>query len=118
MAEKSKTREVTITDESGAFNTILKRFRSETPYDFEGLSDLRKLLSNQKAKILHTLKTKKPHSLYKLSKILKRDFKSVSGDIRLLEKFGFVEMIAEKTGKRERLKPILAVDSLHLHIKV
>ena len=118
MVEKSKTREVTITDDSGTFNTLFKRFRSEESYDFGGLGELRKLLSNEKARILHTLKNKKPGSIYELAKTIKRDFKSVREDVKLLEKFGFVEMIAEKTGKRERLKPVLSVDSMHLHIKI
>lgn len=118
MAEKSKTREITIIDEEGVFGTFFKRFTGEREYDFEGISALRKLLSNEKARLLHTLKTKKPGSLYELAKILGRDFKSVSDDIKLLEKFGFVEMIAEKTGKRERLRPMLVIDSINLKIKI
>ena len=118
MAEKSKTRDITITDDSGAFNAILKRFKSEKDYNFEALSLLRKLLSNEKARLLHTIKNKKPSSIYQLAKELKRDFKSVSQDIKLLEKFGFLNMIAEKTGKRERLRPTLAVDTIHINLKI
>ena len=76
------------------------------------------LASNEKAKILYTIKTKKPNSMYSLAKILERDFKSVSDDIKLLERFGFIEMIAEKTGKRERLKPILSSDTITINIKI
>ena len=118
MAEKSKTREITIIDEEGVFNTFFKRFTGEKEYDFGGLAVVRKLLSNEKARLLHTLKTKNPSSIYELSKILKRDFKSVSDDIKLLEKFGFIEIVAEKTGKRERLKPILIIDNMYLKIKI
>ncbi|MBU0761014.1 MAG: ArsR family transcriptional regulator [Nanoarchaeota archaeon] len=118
MADKSKTREITIIDEGGTFNAILRRFTGSKDYDFEGLGVLRKLLSNEKARLLHTIKKKKPGSIYGLAKLLGRDFKSVSDDIKLLDKFGFVDMISEKTGKRERLKPVLAVDSMHIHIKL
>lgn len=118
MAEKSKTREITIIDEGGRFNALLRKFTGGKDYDFEGLSLLRKLLSNEKARLLHTIKKKSPGSIYELAKILKRDFKSVSDDVKVLEKFGFLDMVAEKTGKRERLKPILVVDSLHLYIKI
>ena len=76
-------------------------------YDFEGLSALRKILSNEKARLLNTIKTQSPNSIYKLARILGRDFKSVSNDIKLLERFGFIDMISEKTGNRERLKPVL-----------
>src|SRR3989338_6003649 len=100
MAEKSKTREVTITDEGGTFNAFFKHFRADAEYDFEGLALVRKILSNEKARLLHTIKKKSPGSIYELAKMLKRDFKSVSEDVKLLEKFGFIQMSAEKTGKR------------------
>lgn len=119
MASKSKTRDITITDDSGAFSTFFRHFSPEShEYDFEGLSALRKLLSNQRARLLHVIKTKKPGSIYALAKLLSRDFKSVFDDIKLLERFGFVELTAEKTGNRERLKPILISDTIHINIKV
>jgi predicted transcriptional regulator len=118
MAEKTKTREITITDDGGTFNSFFKIFKSEGNYDFEGIAMLRQLLSNEKARILHTIKTKKPKSIYELAKLLKRDFKSVIGDVKFLEKFGFLDMISEKSGNRERLRPVLAVDSLHIHFKI
>ena len=119
MAQKTKTREITIVEESGTFNTLLKRFSKESKdYDFEGLSALRRLLSNEKARMIHTIKKESPGSIYKLAKILKRDFKSVNDDVKLLERFGFIDMISERTGKRERLRPILVVDSITIQIKV
>lgn len=119
MAKKTKTREITVVEESGTFNTLFKKFTGDSKsYDFEGLSALRRLLSNEKARLLHVLKTEKPKSLYSLAKILNRDFKSVSEDIKLLERFGFIEMVAEKTGKRERLRPILAIDSVYITVTV
>ena len=118
MAEKSRTREITIVDEGGTFDILIKRFKGEKKYDFEGIKLLRKLLSNEKARLLHVLKNEKPNSIYELAKKLNRDFKSVSDDIKLLEKFGFVDMIAEKTGKRERLRPVLIVNSVYIHLKI
>jgi predicted transcriptional regulator len=118
MAEKNKIREITITDEGGAFNAIFKRFTGDGKYDFEGLTMLRRLLGNEKARLMHTIKKKNPGSIYQLAKMVERDFKSVMEDIKLLDRFGFVDMVAEKTGKRERLRPILVVDSMHIHIKL
>lgn len=118
MAEKSKTREITIIDDEGVFNTIFKRFTGEKDYDFQGIATLRKLLNNEKARLLHTIKTKKPNSIYSLAKMLERDFKSVSDDIKLLEKFGFIELVAEKTGNRERHKPLLIIDTMYVKIKI
>lgn len=119
MAKKSKSMDITIVDESGTFTSFFKKFTgTKKDYDFDGLSALRNLLSNEKARILHVIKTKKPKSIYELAKILKRDFKSVIDDIRLLERFGLIELISEKTGKRERHKPEVVVDSINVEIKI
>lgn len=119
MAKKTKTRQITLVADKGAFSTFFKKFSGEKKhYDFEGLSGLRNLLSNEKARVLHVINRKRPKSIYDLAKILKRDFKSVNDDVRLLEKFGFLDLIPEKTGKRERLRPVVAVDSINIEIKI
>ena len=119
MAKKTKTRQITLTAERGTFTTLFKKLYGEKEdYDFKGLASLRNLLSNEKARILDVIKNKNPKSMYELSRILKRDFKSVSDDIKLLEKFGFIDLIQEKTGNRQRLKPVLVVDSINIEIKV
>jgi len=119
MAKKTKTRQITLVDEKGTFKTLFKKFSGEKKnYDFEGLSALRNLLSNEKARILNVIKNKKPISIYNLAKLLERDFKSVNDDVKLLEKFGFIDLISEKTGKRERLKPVVVVDSINIEISV
>lgn len=119
MAQKTKTREIFIVDKSGTFTTFFKKWTgSHEDYDFEGLTSLRRLLSNEKAKVLYTIKEKKPNSIYQLARILGRDFKAVCSDIKLLERFGFIDMISERTGKRERLKPIIVVDSININIKI
>jgi predicted transcriptional regulator len=119
MASKIKIRQINIVDEGGAFLTFFKKFSTEKiEFDFEGLSALRKLLSNERARLLYVLKTKNPPSLYFLAKTLGRNFKSVSEDIKLLERFGFIEMIAEKTGNRKRLRPILSTSKVQINIKI
>jgi predicted transcriptional regulator len=120
MAEKSKTREITIVDDRGTFTSFFKRLSGESSdgYDFEGLAALRHILSNQKARLLHIVKTRNPASIYALAKLLGRDFKSVKDDVALLERFGFIDLVAERTGKRERLKPIVVTDTINIKIKL
>lgn len=119
MASKNSTIDITLVDKEGSFNTILNRFnKKDEEYDFKSLSLLRRLLSNEKARLLHTIKTKKPKSIYHLAKILKRDFKSVMEDIKLLDKFGFIYLVSEKTGKRVRHKPVIAIETLSIQIKI
>jgi predicted transcriptional regulator len=119
MASKTKTRKITIVGDNGTFKTLFKKFSGEKKdYDFEGLAALRNLLSNERARVLHMIKNKSPKSIYQLSKNLKRDFKSVNDDIKLLQRFGFIDLISEKTGKRERLKPVISVDSINIEVKI
>lgn len=121
MAQKKprvKIREITIIQTKGAFS-IFKRARgSKKEYDFSGVLALRQLLSNEKARILHVIKTQDPSSIYDLAKKLDRGFKSVNDDIKLLERFGFIELIEEKTKKRIRHKPKIIVDTVTIHLRV
>jgi predicted transcriptional regulator len=119
MAQKIKIREITISEESGAFQTFFKKLAGEhKDFDFEGIEMLRKLLSNEKARLLHIIKNKHPKSIYELAKLSKRDFKSVNEDVKLLEKFGFVSFVSEKSGKRQRLKPLLTSDTIRIEFKI
>ncbi|MEK6820620.1 MAG: hypothetical protein AABX71_02820 [Nanoarchaeota archaeon] len=117
MAKKDRIRTVNLYITPTAFSSILKRLRGEkSSYDFSGLADLRRLLNKEKAKILNTIKNQSPDSIYRLAKILGRDFKSVMQDIKLLERFGFLELKSETKGKRKKLRPVIAIDSLQVNI--
>ncbi|MFH1787680.1 MAG: hypothetical protein ABH811_02735 [archaeon] len=115
---KTKTREITITESKGAFSIYKKTPFSTEDYDFSGVSVLRQLLSNEKARILNVIKNQKPKSIYELAKKLGRGFKSVNDDIKLLVRFGFVELIEEKTKNRIRHKPEIVVDTMIIHLRI
>ncbi len=110
-------REITLKAGKGAFS-IFKKSSSRENYDFSGILSLRQLLSNQKARILHVIKTQKPASIYELAKILNRGFKAVNDDVKLLEKFGFVELVHENIGNRTRYKPEIVVDTVTINVKI
>ncbi|MBM3232381.1 hypothetical protein FJZ21_03335 [Candidatus Pacearchaeota archaeon] len=117
MAQKTRIKEITITEDRGTFSSFFKKFSSEKEgFDFKGLASLRSLLSNEKARIIHVIKSRNPKSIYDVAKLVNRDFKSVSEDIKLLEEFGFIDLIKESTGKRERLKPVIIIDTLKIDI--
>ncbi|MFA5485191.1 MAG: hypothetical protein WC260_03025 [Candidatus Pacearchaeota archaeon] len=98
---------------------ISKFFSKDTEeYNTSDVELLRQALSNQKARILHIIKTKNPQSIYELSKILKRDFKSVYQDLKFLERIGFIDFQSKKTGKRTSLKPILIIDQIQFIISI
>ena len=117
MAKTTRTRTISLDQKQGTFTTTFDRLGKQKKQISE-LAALRNLLSNEKARILHIIKAKQPNSLYQLAKLLGRDFKSVREDTLVLEKFGFIEMIPLHTDKRERLKPVLAIDSLEITINV
>jgi len=118
MAQKKRTkiRYVDVNVNKGTF--VSKLIGGNKSHDFSDVKLLRNLLSNEKARILYALKTKKPKSIYGLAKLLGRDFKSVRDDIKVLERFGFIEFHAEKTGKRESLMPVLIIDKLQVIIEI
>lgn len=116
--EKTRIREIFIKESYGAFDLFKKSGVSKGDYDFSGIAALRHLLSNEKARILDAIKTKNPKSIYELAKILGRDFKSVVEDIKLLERFGFIELVEEKTKNRIRHKPEIAVDNIIINLKI
>lgn len=118
MAQKTKSLEVTITDDKGAFGSFFSRIAGDkSDFDFKGLSSLRTLLSNEKARLIHVIKTKNPKSIYEVSKLVQRNFKSVFEDISALEQFGIIDLVKEKSGNRERLKPVLIIDNIKIDIR-
>ena len=114
--KRTKTRYVDINTSKSGF--VSKLIGEKETHDFSDIKLLRNILSNEKARILYTLKTTSPKSIYALAKFLKRDFKSVQQDIKTLERFGFIEFHSEKTGRRYSLKPVLTVDKLEIIINI
>ncbi len=113
-----KIREITIKESKGTFDLVLGKISKEAKYDFDGISSFKKILSKEKARILDTIKYKKPESIYSLAKILKRPFKAVTDDLKLLERFGFIEFTKEKVKNRIRHKPEIIVDHMIIHIRI
>ncbi|MBT6690134.1 hypothetical protein HN903_03795 [archaeon] len=118
MAQKTKTKIRYVDINVNKENFVSKLIGEKKSHDFSDVKLLRNLLSNEKSRILYVLKTQNPKSIYALAKLLGRDFKSVRDDIRVLERFGFIEFHSEKTGKREALKPVLIIDKLQIIIEV
>tara|TARA_Y100000310_G_scaffold32447_1_gene30729 strand:+ start:364 stop:714 length:351 start_codon:yes stop_codon:yes gene_type:complete len=116
MAKNIKTRTITIAEKEGTFSTIFHKIKGGKKES--GIASLRQLLSNEKARLLHICKTKQPESIYELAKILARDFKAVRHDIKILEQFGFIELISSIKHGRERLKPVVDADQVIITINL
>jgi predicted transcriptional regulator len=116
VQKRTKVRYVDVNVSNKSF--VSKLIGSDKSYDFSDIKILRSLLSDEKAKILYVLKHEQPKSIYKLAKKLGRDFKSVREDLHTLERFGFIDFVIEKKGKRESLMPVLSTDSLQIIINI
>lgn len=116
--EKIKVKEVSIIQAKGAFSLFKRSGSSRKDYNFEDISSLRQILSNEKARILNVIKAENPSSIYELAKKLGRNFKSVDDDIKVLKKFGFIELKEEKTKNRKRYRPNVVVDTLNIQFKL
>ena len=112
----TKTRYLDVNLKEGSF--VSRLVGGPKKFDFSDVALLRQLLSNEKARILNTLKHEKPSSIYSLAKILNRDFKSVREDLKLLERFGFIEFHRMKIGKRESLSPVLIINKMEILLNI
>ena len=118
MAEKNKKiKTITLHEKEGTFSTIFQKFKSSKDKESE-ISILRQLFSNEKSRLLHICKTKEPSSIYELAKLLGRDFKAVRHDIKILEKYGFIELISSHKQGRERLRPVVDIDQITITINL
>lgn len=111
---KPKIKSVDLYITPGTFYFLFRR--AKEGYDFSQLSELRRLLSNEKAKLINIIKTKQPDSIYKLAKLTERDFKAVQKDLKILKSFGIIDLQAREKGGRKQLKPVTAIDKLQINI--
>lgn len=84
---------------------------------FTSLEAIRKVLTEKRLELLHTIKDQQPDSVYELSKIVKRDLKNINSDLELLRDMGLVSMSKARKG-RERVIPRVNYDKIQLEIGV
>lgn len=117
MAKTIISRTITLSEKEGTFSTLFNRFKGKGSFNSD-ISNLRQLFSDERARLIHTIKTKKPSSIYELAKLLGRDFKAVRYDIKLLESFGLVELVSSHKKGRELLTPLIDIDQLNITINL
>jgi predicted transcriptional regulator len=84
---------------------------------FENLAAFKRALTEKRLMMLHTIKERRPSSIYALAKMLGRDIKNVTTDLEYLRAIGLVEM--KRSGeKRERVIPEVNYDKIGLEIAV
>lgn len=79
----------------------------ELVLSFSDISQLNKVFSTQRLRIIEAIKLKKPNSIRELSKVLNREQSNVHRDIQELANLGVVQLkrMRKKGQKRESLRP-------------
>jgi predicted transcriptional regulator len=84
---------------------------------FENTEAMRKVLSEERLRILKTIKREHPKSIYELAKLLRRDIKNTFDDVQFLAQIGLVELQKTSEG-REKTTPKVNYDRILLEIPV
>lgn len=84
---------------------------------FENLDVMRRVLTEERLRILKTIKKEHPSSIYQLAKMLGRDIKNTFDDVQYLTQAGFIELKKTKEG-REKATPLVKYDKILLEIPV
>jgi len=84
---------------------------------FENIEAMRKILSEERLRILKAIKKEHPTSIYELAKFLKRDIKNTFDDVQFLARIGLIELEKTKEG-REKTVPKVNYDRILLEIPV
>ena len=107
-----KTREVTIKVESlhdglrDFAETYKKVQRCEKAEPEEILSVetvdvMREMLTNERLRILKTIREKEPHTIYALAKLVARPYSNVFSDVKKLAEMGLIDLGKTKKGAVE-----------------
>jgi len=84
---------------------------------FDNLDAMRKVLTEERLRIVKTIKKEHPTSIYELAKFLKRDVKNTFDDVQFLAQAGLVELSKTKE-VREKTTPKVNYDKILLEITV
>lgn len=89
-----------------ALETGRRVTRREGVY-FTSIEAARNLLTPSRLALLRAVRTKRPRSIYELVKTLKRDFKNVQEDLRILERYGLVRVTKSRGSRRAKMPEAL-----------
>lgn len=70
------------------------------------------LMSAVRIQLFYAIGNHRPESMYHLAQLLKRDHSNVIRDVKALEGLGLIQLLAEKSGERERLRPVALYDRI------
>ena len=81
---------------------------------FESIDMLRKIITNERLRLMKLIRVKKPKTIYGLAKIAERPYPNVFNDVKKLEELGLIELEKENNC----LEPIAKYERLNIAIAV
>jgi predicted transcriptional regulator len=121
----------TVTFRIEPFSESVKRFgetfkalqggRHVEPQEAVGFTSLeaaRNFLTRERLALLHTIKSRRPNSIYELAKMTGRDLKNVQEDVRILERHGLVRIDRRPRGRRQVKVPHVPFEEIALKIAI
>lgn len=84
---------------------------------FDSVEDMHRFLSPERIRLLKTVHEMKPRSISELAKMLGRDRKNVTEDVKMLEGVGLIERKADSKGK-EKVELVVDYDRIQMDIAV
>ena len=94
-----------------------KSVKPDSVISFDSLKTMRKFITDERLRILKAIRKYQPASIYELAKLLKRDTKNVSDDVRYLSELGLLKLEKTKDG-RSKTKPVMEYDKILVEISV
>jgi predicted transcriptional regulator len=91
-----------------------KKVKKEERVYFTSFEAFRKALTPKRLELLHLIKTHRPSSINQVARLVKRDIKNVSDDLKYLAQIGLVE---RKETEKE-ISPTIDYDKILLEIAV
>ncbi len=94
-----------------------KKIQQHEGVSFASMDDMRRALSEERLKILKTIRKEHPESIYELAKMLGRDKKNTFDDVQYLAQVGLIDLTKTKDG-REKTTPRVNYERILLEIPV
>ena len=112
---KVKNIKIAIKSDKELFNEIKEvwnklekgeKVKKHEGISFANLDVMRKVLTEERLRILKVIKKEHPSSIYALAKILERDIKNTFDDVQYLAEVGLIELKKSKVGREKITPPI------------
>ena len=84
--------------------TVAKKYAGMEIISFPDFETLGRVITGTRLELLASIREHKPESIQELARMVKRDFKNVYNDVKLLAQFGLINLLED--GPRRSASPV------------